>query len=354
MGLPEIQIDFKTKGGSVIKRSAQGIVACVLRDDTMQVEGFTVLSSVADIEYTQWTERNFEYLKLVYLGAPSKVIVVRVTDAGYAAALQTLRDLRWNYLAIPGLEPENKAEVAAWIKEQRDLKHKTFKAVLPNSASDHEGIINFTTDNITILDGEEQKTYSCAEYCARIAGLLAGLSLDRSCTYFQMDEIVKASVPSDPNERIDQGELVLVYDTNQYLIGRGVNSLVTFTGNKSREFSKIKIIEGKDMYMDDIRATFKESYVGKVINDYDNKQALVAAINNYHRQLEGNVLDRQFTNLATIDLEAQRNYLEGQGINTGEWNDAAILEANTGSAVFLAVNIKFVDAMEDLYMVVYM
>ena len=34
MGLPEIIIEFKTKGVTAIKRSARGIVAIVLKDDT--------------------------------------------------------------------------------------------------------------------------------------------------------------------------------------------------------------------------------------------------------------------------------------------------------------------------------
>ena len=41
----------------------------------------------------------------------------------------------------------------------------------------------------------------------------------------------------------------------------------------------------RDRYQDDIRETFESSYVGKVINDYDNKQAFVAAILAYHLSL---------------------------------------------------------------------
>lgn len=111
-------------------------------------------------------------------------------------------------------------------------------------------------------------------------------------------------MPEDANERIDNGELVIVFDGEKYKIGRGVNSLTSFTPEHGQDFSKIKIIEGVDLYQDDIRETFESSYVGKVINDYDNKQALVAAILAYHRELEGNVLDRTFDNTAAIDVEA--------------------------------------------------
>ena len=34
MGLPEIVIEFRTKGVTAVKRSARGIVAVILKDDT--------------------------------------------------------------------------------------------------------------------------------------------------------------------------------------------------------------------------------------------------------------------------------------------------------------------------------
>ena len=354
MGLPQILVTFRSKGTTAIKRSARGIVACVLRDDTAPDDLFNVFSSVLDLDYTKWTEKNAGYLKLIYKGAPSKVLVIRVaTDApSLNDALKKLRDLNWNYLTIPSITDSEKTLVSAWIKEQRDNKHKTFKTVLPICPADHEGIVNLTTGNITVLEGDAKLTYSTAEYCARIAGMLAGLSLERSCTYYTLEDIVAADVPDDPDERIDAGELVIVFDSNKYMIGRGVNSLVSFTAGKGKDRSKIKIIEGMDMYMDDVRSTFKDHYVGQVINDYDNKQALVAAINSYHRALEGDVLDRTFENVAEISLEAQRTYLQGQGIDTEDMSDLQILQGNTGSEVFLHANIKFVDAMEDLDMVV--
>lgn len=348
MGLPEIIIEFKTKGVTAIKRSARGIVAIVLKDDTEEGQALNIYKSVLDVDPTHFTARNYEYLKLVYEGSPSKTIVLKVatTEENLNPQLKQLNDLKWNYLVIPGITEDEKTTVAAWIKEARDDHHKTFKAVLPNCKGDHEGIINLTTDKITSTLGTT--AFSTAEYCCRIAGVLAGLSLARSCTYFELSDITAAEVPEDADERIDNGELVIVFDGEKYKIGRGVNSLTSFTPEHGQDFSKIKIIEGVDLYQDDIQETFESSYVGKVINDYDNKQAFVAAILAYHRELEGNVLDRTFDNTAAIDVEAQETYLQSQGTDTSEMDETALAQANTGSKVFIASNVKFVDAMEDL------
>lgn len=352
MGLPKILLEFKTRGQTAIARSARGVVACVLKDNTDPENKLSVINALEDLDYTKWTEKNAGYLKLIYLSAPSKVIIARLPEdaADYAAALTTLRDLRWNYLTIPGIAASDTAAVSAWIKEQREDNRKTFKAVLPEAAADHEGIINLTTGGYTLLLDNKQASYTAAEYCARIAGILAAISLARSCTYYELPEVITAAVPDNADSRIDQGELVVVFDGEKYLIGRGVNSLVTHTAPKGKDLSKIKIVEGKDLYQDDVTGIYKGQYVGKVINSYDNKQAFVAAVNSYHRELEGDVLDTEYNNVAEINLEEQRKWLKDENQEVADMSDQEVAKANTGSEVFLLANIKFVDAMEDLTM----
>ena len=353
MGLPSFNFVFQSKGVSVIERSARGIVAVILRDDTEGQEQ-NVYNKIDEIDFTQWTEENYNYLKLIYEGAPSRVIAMRISTSveTYNDILRKLKDLKWNYLCIPGIQGKDTTTIGAWIKQYRNDEKKTFKAVLPHYAGDHEGIINFTTEHITsTITG---KKHSAAEYCARIAGILAGLPLSRSSTYFVLNDISEAETPDDPNDRINNGELIIVYDGEKFKIGRGVNSLTTFTATKTEDVRKIKIVEGMDLYMDDIRDTFEEYYVGKVINDYDNKQMFVAAIGAYHKELMGDVLDRSYDNRVSVDVEAQRTYLESKGMDTTELDDTAVAQANTGSKVFISANVKFVDAMEDLDMVVNM
>ena len=267
---------------------------------------------------------------------------------GYNAELKKLKDLKWNYLTIPGLGSTDTTTISAWIKQYRDDERKTFKAVLAHCKGDHEGIINLTTENIsTTITGAK---HTAAEYCARIAGVLAGLSLARSSTYYVLDDISEAETPDDPDDRINAGEMVIVFDGRKYKIGRGVNSLVSFTTEKTEDVRFIKIVEGMDLYMDDIRETYEESYVGKIINDYDGKQMFVAAIGAYHKGLLGNVLDKSYDNVVAIDIDAQRTYLESRGMDTSEMDDIAVAKANTGTKVFIASNVKFVNAMEDLKM----
>lgn len=85
MGLPEINIIFKTKGLTAIQRSERGIVAMILADDTEGGKVVNIYNSITDVDFSHWTERNYDYLKLVYEGGPYRVIVLRkkTSDTNY-------------------------------------------------------------------------------------------------------------------------------------------------------------------------------------------------------------------------------------------------------------------------------
>lgn len=347
MGLPQVLIEFKTKGTTAVKRSARGIVALILKDDTDTTFTGKSYGSISEVDAGNWTAANKDYIEKAFMGAPCMVIVERLstTAADYSEALQLLRNKKWNYLAIPGIASEQVSEVAAWIKTERETNKRTFKAVLPASASDNEGIINFAAASIKA----GSKTYSTAEYCSRIAGILAGMPFSRSATYYVLSEVESIAESATPDADIDAGKLILVNDGEKIKIGRAVNSLVTTTAVKGEDFKKIKIVDAVDLLRDDIRDTFDGGYVGNVVNSYDNKVLFLAAVNAYFKELARmDVLDSSYENMASVDVDAQRTYLMGKGIDVSGMDEQQIKEANTGSLVFATAAVKFLDAMEDL------
>lgn len=229
------------------------------------------------------------------------------------------------------------------------MYHKTFKAVLPNCAANSEGIINFATDNIKV----GSKTYTTAEFCPRIAGILAGLSLNKSCTYYALPEVESITETETPDADVDNGKLILINDGTKIKIARGVNSLTTTTETKGEDFKKIKIIEAVDMIRDDIRKTFEDDFVGKVENSYDNKVIFIAAVNKYFSDLAGQgVLYDQFDNKAEVDIAATRAWL-AEHKDVSDWDDEKVKTANTGTNVFVKANIQIQDAIEDLNFKIY-
>ena len=100
---------------------------------------------------------------------------------------------------MPGITSEETDIVSSWIVDCRE-EGKMYKAVLPNVEADNEAIINFATTGIKV--GE--KSYTTEVYCARIAGILAGLPLTRSATYFVLDEVDEITEHEDPDASIDE------------------------------------------------------------------------------------------------------------------------------------------------------
>ena len=349
MGLPKILIEFKTLAETFITRSERGIVAVILKDNSNTTETHTY-SKESEITKSHYTASNLAFLSLVFMGNPSKVIVERVsTDGDISVALERLKNKQWYYLTVPGVTEEEKEIVLQFIKEQRTQFHRTFKSVLPNCAADTEGIVNFATDNIKV----GTKTYTTTEYCARIAGILAGLPLNRSATYYVLPEVESITESETPDEDVDSGKLILINDGTKIKIARGVNSLTTFTDEKGQDFSKIKIIEAIDMIRDDVRTTFEDEFVGKVENSYDNKIVFIAAVNKYFKDLASRgVLYDKYDNMAEIDIDATREYLS-KTKDVSEWEEEAIKTANTGTNVFVKSNIQIQDAIEDMKFGIY-
>lgn len=350
MGLPKIIIEFKKLAETLVTRSERGIVAIIVRDNSNVKTSYS-FANETEIVKSHFTANNLAYLHLAFLGSPSKVLVERIgTEDTLDAVLERLKIKKWNYLSMPDATANEAAALANFVIEQRDTYHKTFKLVIANTASNHEGVVNFTTAEIKV----DTKTYTTAGFCPRIAGVLAGMPVNRSATYFVLPEVDSIEESQTPDADIDNGQLILINDGTKIKIARGVNSLTTTSDTKSDDFKKIKIIEAVDMIRDDIRTTFEDDFVGKVENSYDNKIVFLAAVNKYFRDLASQgVLYDQFDNKAEIDIEGNREWLSlHKDVST--WDDEKIKTANTGTNVFVKANIQVQDAIEDLNFNVYM
>ena len=367
-GMPKILITFKTKSTTAIARSARGIVAMILKNETTDVMKSYKISDITDIPDKGLTDKNVDLIKKCLLGTPLRILVYTIPDDTVAEptvnqsyVLKQISNIKWNYICAPTASGSEHEDLASWIKTQRNNNKKTFKAVLAHQEADDKGIINFCTENIRVPnpdyvepeDGESAVAiigegmvgdsvvasddtvqpytiYTATEYTARIAGILAGLSLDRSATYYQLTEVESVETYEDIDSLIDKGQLLLI--------------------DEGQDFRFIKIVECIDMITDDIRDTFKSDYVGKVINDYNHKMLFISAILVYFSGLKGNVLDNSPTaqNTVDIDEEQQKNYAILKGEDVAEMTVQQIREYNTGTNVYLTGRITPVNAMEDL------
>ena len=347
LGLPSVNIVFKQEGITAIERGERGVVALVLKD-TKALGGHTVYD-ITDCP-TELSEDNRVYVIDALKGntnAPLRVeLFVLGADDEVVEALNYFENTRFDYICSPSFTSEENVEVATWVKAQRDNEGVMVKAILANEEADHEGIINFATDNIVT----EHKTYSAVEFTPRIAGLIAGTSLKIATTYANIPEII--SVPyekkRDTATKVGEGKLVIFKQSGQYRIARGVNSLTTTSEVKGEAFQKIKLVDIMDLMTNDIRQTCHKSYIGKYANSYDNKCILMTAIEGYLDQLVLDGLIERNTVKVEIDIEAQKAYIKSLGINISEMREQEIKEYNTRDKVFIAIKCKILDAIEEI------
>ena len=348
MGMPSISITFTELAATAIKRGDRGIIAMILRDSNVPDTKSIVCMSNMDVP-TTLTKENQKQLKLAlmgYINTPKKVIayVLPMEAENYNEALEYFKTVKFDYLVAPTVETDGlTGDIVSYVKTER-REDKLIKAVLPNSVGDNEGIINFATEKVY----ENDTTYTTEEYCARIAGIIAGTPISISCTYAPLAELTDCTrlTKSEMDAAVDAGKLIVWFDGEKVKLARGVNSLITLTQDKNTQFQKIKIVDAMDMIANDIRVTCQDYYIGKYANSYDNKCLLISAIGNYFDQLVADSVLQSYT--LGIDLEANRSYLKGRGVDVSAMTDDEIKVANTGSYVYLTAKLSILDAIEDI------
>ncbi len=393
--MPSVIVAFEEKGIEAIQRSQRGIVLLVLEQEGKDMtKDYLNIYTIDDIP-EDLTDENKEYIKLALLGyqtTPKKVVVYFIPpvptpttaeagaeegtasgdgadlDAGgetaaggttettttakqdYTKILRVIETVEFIYLAIPQIQPENVPDIASWIKSMRTTKDIMVNAVLPNINADCEGVINFTNSIIRT----KEKSYTTAQYCARVAGLLAGTPMTISATYAPLNELIEVerNTIDEMNDRVSNGEFFFFSDGQKIKVARAVNSFVTTYQGRGDDFKFIKIMNLLDMIHNDIKWTGHDSYIGKYANNASNRALLITAINGYFKTLETEGLLERNQNRSYIDYEAVKNWRESNGLNTREeleaMSEKELEVLNLHENVFIAADLSPLNAIENI------
>lgn len=347
---PKISVTFAELGASAVTRGSKGTVAIIVRD-AKEIKPFSI--SMASQTPDGLGMANQDYIRRAFTGyidPPKKVIVYvapeRDEDEDLSAALAWMATQNFDYLAGPLDCTRNEAEaIASWIRSMRAAACVKYKAVLPNCAADNCAIVNFVGDGMT--DGTT--VWTTAEYCSRIAGLLAGTPMKIAATFAPLPELsdCRRLTKEEGDEAVGSGKLALCWDGRQVKLNRAVSSFVTTVDGMGDSFKKIKIVEAMDLISTDITATAEDGYIGKYANTYDNKLLLITAIRGYFQGLErDSLVQSRYT--VDIDVEAQEQYLASMGVGTGSMSEQEIREADTGTHIFILIRCRLLDAIEDI------
>lgn len=349
IGLPKIEITFRQLAATAVTRSTRGIVALIVKDDTDTSFDLVEYTSGNDVETAKFTATNAQYIKDVFAASPNKLLVVRVgTEEGNPvnAAIEALGWRKYNWIGFAEGNPTEQTALVTHMKSAKARKNVT-AVVFGTTNPDAMNVVNLTNTKGYDAEGAE---ITGEKLVAKILGILAATSMTETATYKVVDNLVSVEEPADVEAAIGKGEFVLINDEGTVRIGRAVNSLVTLGTGKTEDMKKIAIIEALNLMREDITTTFKNDYLGKYKNNYDNQVLFISAINSYFDALaDEQVLDSEAENVANVNVEAQRAAWVGTGkTEAAEWEDATVKVKTFRSNVYLSGNVKVLDGMEDL------
>lgn len=355
MGLPELTFSLKKAADTVATRISAGIVAMILRD--AKANGVYTINRESDIP-SELGATNIAAIKRAMMGYITKPDVIYVsvigTETAIAEGFNALAVHSYDYLVGPAdITTSDATALAGLVKAQR-TKRYIGKAVLPNTAADDEGVINFVSAGIKAGDA----TFTTAQYAGRIAGVLAGTPAECSATYAVLEELTDVTAQADPDAAVDAGKLFLLDDGRRIKLSRAVTSKTTIGEDEPEMLKKIKLVAALDLIRYYAITTVEDEYLGKCANTYDNKCILLTAFSEFFATLEAQNVIEEGSSGAELDAEAIRAYLLEQATDAGDAEEATRIKAltdealrkeDTGSHVFLYLYGHVLDAMEDFH-----
>ena len=354
MGMPEINILFKTLAKTASIRSARGVACIIVKDST--VEGKYIYTREKQITQS-YEEDNSSLVKEAFnkYGVTKLVVyAINKTSGTLEDALDNLKKVEINYLACNFALEENDITLLKKFKETR-VNNNMDLQIIANTTADDEYFINFASTGIKV-NGASVEPYT---FMCKLAFILASIPQTESATYYVLDDVTGVDEIENEDEAVEAGKLFITFDGEKYKLSRAVNSKTTLGANEKKDLKKIKITAGKIIVKGDIYKVFRDKYVGKCNNDYNDRLSFVSEINRYLTNLayEG-ILNIDYDNHVELDVQAMRDYIETEvSIDTSDMKDIDVMkdaEGLCGSKVFIKGQVRFVDAMEDMDLVLYM
>lgn len=251
-------------------------------------------------------------------------------DVMSEALSRAVQSEQYNVATTAGIPADNKIHqlLAQMISDLRTNQGMKVTAVVPYSGIDYDSeAVSVVQNGVIEADGTAIDNSSI---CAWFAGQSASVPLNRSLTYavyegasnaypsLTQDEIIKA---------LKSGRIVFTNRRNgNVVVEQDINSLVTFTDNKSSQFHKNRELRALDAITNHIEEMFEEGYIGSITNNENGRTLLKSSVIAYFGKL--------------VD----------DGI-IGDFNPKEIIveKGNADDTVLMQYAITPVDSMEKLY-----
>lgn len=198
-----------------------------------------------------------------------------VNGVAHTSALNAFEVEAFNVIGYPGTDETVKALYAAFVKRLRDDEGKKVVGVLYQYKGDNIGLIN-VKNGVVLTDGT---TVPGHQAVAWVAGASAGAEINESLTEDAYDDAVDVDIKytkSQYEAAIQAGEFVFYADNGNARVLSDINSLTTFGGGVTEDWTSNRVIRVLDGWANDVARVFGRSYIGKVTNSDTGRQLFKA------------------------------------------------------------------------------
>lgn len=211
---------------------------------------------------------------------------VSVEVTAYPDMMEKLEAAKWQTLACTTSETTIKNSVQKFITRLRDDEGRYVQAVVADyDGADHEGIINSISG--AVIDG---LTFTKEEFTAIVAGMTAGANFNESNTAREIigaTDIIGRLTDAQIKEALGRGKFLLSASTDGNIkVEQDINSLHTYTKDKSYSFSKNRVIRTLDEIGTTTVTTWEKTYMGKVDNNATGRSLFKADLVAYGNEMQ--------------------------------------------------------------------
>ena len=234
----------------------------------------------------------------------------------------------WNTMGLLSEDVTVKTAFCEYIKDLRENEGvKVQGCVYDKATYDYEGIISSDQGYKT-----EVEEISEVNFVAWVTGATAGAEINESNTHKTVQDAVEIIGELTNTEIIDalqNGKFVISkLRSGTIVVEKDINTLHTFTTDRSYDFSKNRVIRVLDEMGNTVMNTWDENYCGKLDNDADGRNVYKADLVSYGNTLQG--------------IHAITNFLGA--------DDIEVLMGDDVDSVVVNWPVQPVDSMEKLYM----
>ncbi len=333
--LPGVYLNIKTNEPLSIAPGDRGTTV-ILQELSVGDDHATYVITATEAAYPKGATDADKKLAVEALKNAKTVILYKIPDNhtsdNVQTALETLETIDFDTLAYPfdGAEyEEGKTLISTWMKTMYEEEGIPMQAVVVNMVADSDRVIS-VNQGVRLADGSE---LTAAEVTAWVAGITAGAGITTSNTgkkYTGAVDVVPRKKRSVLEADSAAGHFQFKVDKSQNVtVVYDINTLTTFTPEKSKALRKNRVVRTIDNIKKDLGLIYEGSYLGV----YDNTE-------NGRVLLKG-MYCAYFAELASRG--AIQNYSP---------DDIVVTAGDATDAVIVNVNIQPVDSIEKIYLTV--